>query len=206
MELARRAADGDERSWREIYDATSDRLFSLLCSVVQDRDEALDLLQETYLRAFRRIEGYRGDAPLEAWLRVIAIRRAFDWRRTVLKRILRTSRLTESSASVDPVGPAVAEAESARPALMLALAGISPHQRAALLLRECEGLSFREVAKAIGCKESTARVHHAKARERMRIALGGAWDGGLGTASGGGIEIDREAGSGKADCLEGQTT
>ena len=170
IELARRAASGEQDSWRQIYDATCDRLSSILLCLVGNRDEAIDLLQETYLQAFRRMDRYRGEAPLELWLRVIAIRKALDWRRTVLRRIRRTVRITEASATVDAV-PGSTGGTSISPPLVAALAKLSPSQRAALILRECEGLSFAEIAKALGCKESTARVHHAKARERMRLVL-----------------------------------
>jgi RNA polymerase sigma-70 factor (ECF subfamily) len=170
IELARQAASGDQSSWRQIYDATCDRLASILLCLVGNRDEALDLLQETYLQAFRHIDRYRGDAPLEVWLRVIAIRKALDWRRTVLRRIRQTVRLTETTATVDPL-PETAGPERASPTLTRALRKLSPSQQAALILRECEGWSFAEVAKALGCKESTARVHHAKARERMHRIL-----------------------------------
>jgi RNA polymerase sigma factor (sigma-70 family) len=63
--------------------------------------------------------------------------------------------------------------DSEHRALYRALAALSHRQRAALLLREWEGRSFREIAEMLGCGESTARVHHARARERMRIAMRG---------------------------------
>jgi len=170
IDLARQAASGGEQSWRQIYDATCDRLTSILLCLVGDRDEAIDLLQETYLQAFRRIDRYRGDAPLEVWLRVIAIRKALDWRRTVLRRIKRTVRITEAMATVDAKPGPTGRDPASRP-LMAALAKLSPSQKTALILRECEGWSFADVARTLGCKESTARVHHAKARERMRRLL-----------------------------------
>jgi RNA polymerase sigma-70 factor (ECF subfamily) len=187
IELARRAASGEQGSWRRIYDATCDRLSSILFCLVGNRDEALDLLQETYLQAFRHIDRYRGDAPLEVWLRIIAIRKALDWRRTVLRRIKRTVRLSETIAAVDAVSGTIS-AGSVSPSLMTALGKLSPSQKATLILRECEGWSFAEVARALGCKESTARVHHAKARERMRLVL------------------SRGSTNWKADGLEGQPT
>lgn len=193
MELARRAADGEQESWRTIYASTCDRLFSLLCGITRDPDEALDLLQETYVKALHRIDTYRGEAPLEAWLRAIAVRKALDWRRSVLRRMRTMTRLGEETESVEPAAPAKVEAASDRRLLMDALSRVSPSQRAALLLRECEGMSFREVAAAMGCKESTARVHHAKARERMRGFLGDE-------------TRDPTASSGTAGCLEGQST
>jgi RNA polymerase sigma-70 factor (ECF subfamily) len=77
-ELAERAARGDEISWRRIYENTCDRLFALLCYQVRDRDTARDLLQETYIQAYRHLHRYRGEAPLGVWLRTIAVRKALD--------------------------------------------------------------------------------------------------------------------------------
>jgi RNA polymerase sigma-70 factor (ECF subfamily) len=169
-ELARKAAAGDQAAWRRIFETTSDRLFSLLCFQVGDRDEAKDLLQETYLQAHRFLGSYRGDAPLEEWLRAIAVRKAIDWKRVFLHRIKRSVRLRESTATVEPdIGGVRFDSEDQ--ALREGLAGLSARQRAALLLREWEGRSFREIAQLLGCNESTARVHHTRARERMRAAL-----------------------------------
>jgi len=170
--LTERARQGAEASWRAIYESTCDRLFAFLCYQIGDRDEARDILQETYLQAFRRLETYRGEAPLGVWLRSIALGRAIDWKRVILRRLKRTARLTESSAQVEPDIRHV-QFDSERGALYRALGGLSRHQRAALLLREWEGCSFREIADHLGCGESTARVHHARARERMRTTLRG---------------------------------
>jgi RNA polymerase sigma-70 factor (ECF subfamily) len=172
-ELARKAASGEEASWKRIFDETFQRLFSLLCFQVGDRDEAKDLLQETYLQAYRRLADYRGEAPLEVWLRAIALRKACDWRRSVLRKVRRTVPLLEETVRVDPpehAGPSEAE----RAALRRALNRISARQRAALLLREVEERSFAEIGAALGCNESTARVHHTRARQRLRGLLSGA--------------------------------
>lgn len=165
-ELAQRAAHGEEPAWRTIYEETCDRLFAFLCFQVGDRDQAHDLLQETYLQAFRQLHRYRGEAPLGAWLRAIALRKALDWKRSVLRRIKRSAALTETSAVSDGDPPDV-RFDSERRALAEAIAALSPLQRAALLLREWEGWDFREIARALRCKESTARVHHTRARQRL---------------------------------------
>jgi RNA polymerase sigma-70 factor, ECF subfamily len=169
--LSERARRGDPAAWRAIYESTCDRLFAFLCYQIGDRDEARDLLQETYLQAFRRLETYRGEAPLEVWLRSIAFGRSTDWKRVFLRRLKRTAPLEESNALVEPDVESV-RFDSEASALRQALAMLSRHQRAALLMREWEGRSFQEIAASIGCAESTARVHHTRARERMRAALG----------------------------------
>ena len=175
--LAREAAQGSEESWKRIFDASCDRLFSLLCFQTGDRDEARDLLQETYLQAFRALRGYRGEAPLESWLRAIALRKAIDWKRGILRRMKRTVSLrdvainAESAMRVAPV-EAPRSSESERAVLHRALNRLSERQRAALLLREWQEHSFREIAAILGCNESTARVHHTRARQRMQGFLG----------------------------------
>ena len=167
-DLARRAFAGDVQAQRVIYERSSDRLFSLLCYQVGDRDEALDLLQDTFLRAFRKLDSYRGDAPLESWLRVIAIRRAMDWKRRTLQKLKKTTGLDNVREVVDPdIGGASADYD----ALQRGLSQLSPNQRASLLLHDWEGHSFEEIGEILGCKPSTVRVHHARARERMRTLL-----------------------------------
>ena len=169
-DLTERARRGDSGAWRAIYDSTCDRLFAFLCYQIGDRDEARDILQETYLQAFRRLDTYRGEAPLGVWLRAIALGRSIDWKRVVLRRLKRTTSLDESSARVEPDIQGV-RFGSEDDALHRALGKLSRQQRAALLLREWEGLSFHEIAKLLGCAESTARVHHVRAREHMRATL-----------------------------------
>jgi RNA polymerase sigma factor (sigma-70 family) len=170
LELARGAVLGNEDSWKRIYENTCDRLFSLLCFQIGDREEALDLLQETYLRAFRRLGQYRGDAPLAAWLRTIALRRATDWKRVHLRRLGRRVPLTEAAAAIEPE-PERIPSESESLELRRALSRLSGRQRAVLLLREYEERSFSEIAGILGMNESTARVHYTRARERLRLAL-----------------------------------
>jgi RNA polymerase sigma factor (sigma-70 family) len=90
----------------------------------------------------------------------------------ILRRLKRTTSLTESSARVEPDTQHV-QFDSEHRALYEGLGRLSHRQRASLLLREWEGRSFREIADLLGCGEGTARVHHARARARMRQALSG---------------------------------
>lgn len=169
--LAQRAAEGDEASWREIYDATCDRLFAFLCYQVGSREEALDLMQETYLQAVRRLASYRGEAPIYVWLRMIALRKALDWKRAVAPRMRRFLALNESIAVPVEDDEHEIRLRSERVALVRALKTLSPQQRAVFLLREWEDWTFRQIAESIGCRENTARVHHARAKEKLRRVL-----------------------------------
>lgn len=170
LELARQAAQGDEASFRRIYESTCDRLFSLLRYQVGDRDQARDLLQDTYVQAWKRIGDYRGEAPLSAWIRMIAIRKAIDWKRSALQRLKRTVEIHERTASVETDHRGL-QFDSEKATFERALQKLSPMQRGALLLREWEEWDFAAIAETLGCKESTARVHHTRAREKMRELL-----------------------------------
>ena len=174
LALARRAAAHDEGAWREIYDRTRDRLFALLVYHTADREEALELLQETYLCALKALKRYQGTGPLEAYFAVIAIRRARDWKRRLF-RWRRRRRLLEEAAAADAIAGAGQTAPD-RPHLRIriqrALSRLGERQRTVFLLRELEGFSFREIGVALGCNESTVRVHFFRARRKMQKILG----------------------------------
>lgn len=165
------ARAGREEAWRELYDETCQPLFNFLCYQTGDRDAARDLLQETYVTAMRRLVDFRGDGSLLAWLRTIALRKCLDWRR---RAALRVRKLKELASSLPSSFERFSESAS-QPlgdSFEAALAKLSPKQRAALLLRELEDLTFRDVGAALGCSEATARVHHHRACQSMRRHLG----------------------------------
>jgi RNA polymerase sigma-70 factor (ECF subfamily) len=167
LALARRAVDREEAAWREIYDRTRGRLFALLVYHTGRREEALELLQETYLCALKSLPRYRGDGTLAAWFAVIAIRRAHDWKRRLLRGRRRDTALAKRQQD-DP--PATVD-ELTRHGLHQALSRLGGRQRAVFLLREMEGMSFREIGAALGCSEATARVHFFRARKTMQNLL-----------------------------------
>ena len=174
LDLARRALARDERAWRALYERTRQRLFGLLLYHTGNREEAAELLQEVYLHAFQGLAGYRGEGPLEAWLAVVALRRARDWKRRLFRRRRHEEddrQIAEDMEADAPRGPD-SSAPFLRRVLDDALARIPERQRAAFLLRELEDLSFREVGEALGCTEATARVHHLRARRGLRELLG----------------------------------
>jgi len=178
QDLARRAASGDEQAWHTIYEATCQPLFNTLCFQTGNRETARDLLQETYLKALRHLDQYRGQGTLLAWLRGIAVRLALDWRRGLGRKLRSLVSLHHDDGDLDLPAPSTADAHEARlsvagPAFQAALRQLSPHQRACLILHELEELPFADVAREVGCAEATARVHHHRAIQRMNRLLAG---------------------------------
>ena len=176
QDLARRAAQGDESAWRAIYDETCQPLFNFLCFQAGDRELARDLLQDTYLKALRHLDGYRGQGSLLSWLRGIALRLCLDWRRGLGRRLRQLVSMHRDEGDLELPAPERSEAREASlsvdgRAFQAALQALSPQQRASLVLHELEDLPFAEVAREMGCAEATARVHHHRATQRMRELL-----------------------------------
>lgn len=167
LDLARRALEGDDQAWRRIYDETNGPLFNFLCYQTGDRDAARDLLQETYVTALGRLDTFQGTGTLLGWLRSVALRKCLDWRRRASLHLRKLTAFAREQSSLTD-----ANAQETFPGLgegfQQALDRLSPRQRAALLLRELEGLPFAEVAVSLGCGEATARVHHHRACQNLR--------------------------------------
>jgi RNA polymerase sigma-70 factor (ECF subfamily) len=181
QDLAERANRGDERAWRQIYEDTCQPLFNTLCFQTGHRETARDLLQETYLKAWRHLGAYRGEGSLLAWLRGIAIRLAIDWRRGLGRKLKSLVSIQQDDGDLELPSRDRSEAHEARlsvtsQAFQAALQRLSPRQRACLILHELEELPFAEVAREVGCSEATARVHHHRATQRMNQWLTGPAD------------------------------
>jgi len=168
VEQARR---GDERAWRELYERHVELVFRLAYRVVGDRDAALDVVQETYVKASVAIARFRGDSSFRGWIASIALNEARSWlRKRGRERQIALDAIPEPEARERGAEDVVADADMAARALEF-IATLPDQQRDAVLLRTTEGLSYREIAAAVGSSEGSVRVsyHHGmtKLREYM---------------------------------------
>lgn len=173
VEQARR---GDERAWRHLYESHCDLIFRLVLRTVGNREAALDIVQETYVKAVRGLDGYRGEASIRSWLASIALNEARTWmRRKSRKREVSLDSVPEPIERGLTADAAVARAELAGRALEF-IRTLPEQQRDAVLLRTTEGLPYREIAESLGTSEGSVRVsyHHgmAKLREHMAALSG----------------------------------
>lgn len=171
VEQARR---GDDRAWRALYDRHADLVFRLALRTVGDREAALDLVQETWVRAALAIDGFRGDSSFRSWLASIALNEARSWLRSRARRLeVGMDAAPEPRADGRTPEEIAADADLARRALAF-VRTLPDQQREAVLLRTVEGLSYREIAAALGTSEGSVRVsyHHGihKLRDHMKAA------------------------------------
>lgn len=151
-----------------LYDTTHQRLFRLGCRMTGDADAALDLIQETFLRAASRPEAVPAEgAAAEAWLVRVLVNLCRDRFRKQAVRVRAADRVPVGSAAENPE-----EAAVARDLVKTALAALAPRRRAVIALCELEELPVREAARLLGIAEVTVRWHLVVGRREMAARLG----------------------------------
>lgn len=155
--LARAAARGDRAALTELIEATQHDVWRL-CAHLVDPAAADDLAQETYLRVVPALRGFRGDAPVRAWLLTIA-------RRVCAAEIKARQRAREAAAGVAAGLPAAEAGDSGlRAELTGLLLSLDPDRRAAFVLTQVLGCSYAETASICGVPVGTIRSRVARAR------------------------------------------
>lgn len=177
VELARQ---GDRDSFAALVRRHQDRAFNLAYQVVRNRDDALDVAQEAFAKAFVSIQHFKGDASFMTWLHRIVVNLAIDSLRRKQRggeSSYNDTRATSEGQEAEfpaPDNPAEAlEQKQVRALLARGIAKLPPAQRAVLVLREIEGMTYEEIARTVGCTLGTVMSRLFYARRRLRQALTG---------------------------------
>jgi RNA polymerase sigma-70 factor (ECF subfamily) len=155
------AREGNDVAVRELVRRTQPVIWRMCAALGSDGEED-DLVQETFLRALRSLEGYRGDAPVQPWLLSIARRVCADHvRRRVRQRRLLDRITTSTVASPAPAPEGLDELIDV----------LSDDRREAFVLTQVVGLSYEDAAVVIGCPIGTIRSRVARARADLLVAF-----------------------------------
>ena len=175
--LVAAAVAGDRDSFEALVLRHQTRIVNYAMAIVRDPADAEDVAQETFIRAYRSLTRFRGDSSFKTWLYTIATNAA----RTGLERRGRRSRLEDESLD-DEAAPLVAgdvpaggaDVETTlvrRESIDRALAALPPDLRVAVVLRDVEGLDYKEIAAATGAPIGTVESRIFRARRRLRPLL-----------------------------------
>lgn len=165
--LAARARDGDSPAFVELVGRHQDRVFRFVLRMTGARDEAMDLTQETFMKAWQAMPRWRPDAQFGTWLLQIARNGALDLLRR--RGIVGFEPLEEDAPIRDRApGPEHQMRTRQRYELLeTALQAIAVEHREVLLLREVEELSYAEIAETLGVAEGTVKSRIARARAAL---------------------------------------
>ena len=176
--LVAAARDGDRAALEALVRVTYRDTLQLACRLVGDEQDARDIVQDTYLRAYRGLRRFRGDSRFRTWLFRITVNCAST--HTSRARRHRHDPLASAEGGIDePVGPAAddtrAETLTLRADLEAAIAALPPKLRAVVVLRDIYDLSLDAIAAELGISQAAAKVRLHRARQQLRLRLR-AWD------------------------------
>ena len=163
-DLVARSIGGDSDSFNELIRRWERPIYALAYRQIGREEDARDVCQETFLRAYRALPGFRGQAKFSSWLYRIAINLCRDWlrreRRTPIVQASEDVDLMELAAARGPsesLEDRVARNDLGR-AVERAMRLLSDEQRTAIILKEYQGLTFQEIADLVGCPLSTVKT------------------------------------------------
>jgi RNA polymerase sigma-70 factor (ECF subfamily) len=179
-DLIRRCGDGDEAACAELVNEHQRMVLQLSINLLGDREEALDLSQDVFLRVFRTIRQFRGQSQLRTWIYRIVVNQARNrqrwWRRRFRSSQVSLDQHLEQHGDQlpgrDQAGPDRVFAQKQLAArLQAALERLPFDQRTAIVLREVDGLSYDDIAYSLGVTLGTVKSRLTRARQALRAVL-----------------------------------
>src|SRR5918992_4251371 len=163
-ELVARSMGGDQDSFNQLVLRWERPIFALAYRVIGREEDARDVCQETFLRAFRALRGFKGQAKFSSWLYRITLNLCRDWirrqRRTPVSQVpdgMELSDLAGEAPDAVSVEDLVARREMSA-AVSKVMAMLPEEQRTAIILKEYHGLTFQEIADLLDCPLSTVKT------------------------------------------------
>ena len=182
LDLVRRCQAGDTEAFDELVTRNRTRVFGMIYNMVHSEQDAWDLAQDSFLKAWKSIKRFRGQSSFYTWIYRIVMNVTIDWLR---KKHVKGAGAEFDDATllkeVDPASKTVPKAEALpyetmergeiRARIDQAIAQLSPEQRAVILMKEVEGMQYHEIAEALGCSIGTVMSRLFYARKKLQNLL-----------------------------------
>ncbi len=178
--LVERAQQGDKTSFDILVSKYQRKLFRLVLRFVHNQTEAEDVVQETFIKAYRALHQFRGDSAFYTWIYRIGINTARNFLDNRGRRVPASTDMTAEQMESFSEGENLRDINTPESVLAskqiaetvnLAMNELPDDLRSALMLREIEGLSYEEIATAMGCPIGTVRSRIFRARDAVAVRL-----------------------------------
>lgn len=186
LELVRRCQGGDAQAFDELVTRYRNRVYSMVYQLVRNEQDAWDLAQDGFIKAWRSIEKFRGQSSFYTWLYRIVTNVAIDWLRK--KQISSGQEFDDTIglADIEPTNTLVPKSEPApikkmergeiRARIDAAIARLTPEHRAVIVMKELEDMQYHEIAEAMGCSIGTVMSRLFYARRKLQTLLKDVYD------------------------------
>ncbi len=180
LHLVERARRGDRNAFRQLVLAYQERIFVVVRGMVRNQEDARDIAQEVFIKAYASLDSFRGQSSFYTWLYRIAVNMAIDFRRKMDRK--QESEYDDRREADGAEGAFVPDATRLSPEralkdkelgrhIMAAVARLPEEQRTAIVLRELEGLSYKEIAEVMKCSQGTVMSRLFYGRKKLQESL-----------------------------------
>lgn len=181
-ELVRRVQEGDRTAFRELYERYHKRAYAVAYGVLKNKQDALDVVQESFVKVHKHLDGFQGSSSFYTWLYRIVMNLAIDQLRR--RKTARPAQYDdgidrEDELADDGILPRMLDSNPRKAVIRRelmarveeALATLPDYHRQVIVLREIEGLSYEEMAEALDVPKGTIMSRLFHARRKMQVAL-----------------------------------
>lgn len=184
-DLVRKAQSGDARAFDQLVTRYRAKVYGMCYHLVQNDQDAWDLSQEAFIKAWRALGSFKGDSSFYTWIYRISHNCAYDWLRK--KKIQGDGEFNDETNKPIAAGAEAVPKSDRRPDEVLkgrelgariqdAIAQLSPDHRTAILLREVEGQSYEDIAQVMECSLGTVMSRLFYARKKLQELLKDAYE------------------------------
>lgn len=173
--LIKSCLDGDQDAWRRLVEATQRDVYALCLRVLRDPDDAAEATQETYIKVWRNLGSFRGDALFTTWLYRVAANAAISRQRSRKRRREREVGGDDVLVQVRASGSTESEA-GARMDLRVVesyVERLPEHYRSVVVLKDVYGFSISEIAEHLKISETATKVRLHRARKKLKDMVTG---------------------------------
>ena len=169
--LVERCKNGDEAAWNQLVEATYRDVYTLCLRILRDPNDAAEATQDAFLKVWRNLAGFRGDAAFETWLYRVASNAALSKHRSRKRRRTHETGVEDETLGTFAASGSVESTAGARFELVdleRALGSLPEHYREAVVLRDVYGLSINEIAKQMKISDTAVKVRIHRARKKLK--------------------------------------
>jgi RNA polymerase sigma-70 factor, ECF subfamily len=182
LDLVKRCQEGDAEAFDELVTRYRTRVFGMIYNMVHSEQDAWDLAQDSFIKAWKSIKRFRGQSSFYTWIYRIVMNVTIDWLRK--KQVKSGGAEFDDSIQLKEVDPAsktmpradalpsdTMQQKEIRAEIDKAIAQLSPEHRAVILMKEIDGMQYHEIADALGCSIGTVMSRLFYARKKLQSLL-----------------------------------
>lgn len=175
-ELVQKCQSGEVSAFQELVSRYHQKVYAVILGLLRNRDDAMEVAQETFFRAYRKIKSFQGGSSFYTWLYRIAVNIAIDTQRRQKRNPLDFRETMDgvfeeqNEVAKDPFSDV--HDKELREQLIKAINELTPEHKAVIVLRTIEGLSYKDIGAILGCSEGTvmSRLHYARKKLQNKLS------------------------------------